>query len=342
MVKVLRHKQSDVLESVKKNDVAINNYYEISSLSEMSSYLEKLQRESSGAVAEAVNAQLAVVRFVQSPTLNDTLLDTLLMGLETAISYSQTEEDKAIYRRHFALMIQNYVFFLDAKIQYEVEQHQEEAYRLLDHAGEMLSKSVVKLAELYATKGTSALKVGMANLVVKNVFAQENEKEKKSFFKKFFDWYNKKVRISKKKDVFYDTLERIYFKFDEYSELIGPSILIKGLLERYIVEMANKKYDSEIFSYYYFSAKKYVDNAKNVFWRLVALGGFSFVIRFFLEKPASWFLSHLIWVLFLGVAYILIAMVVYFIKYYYPKKKIEKKKKLYITELYNIANKFKG
>jgi hypothetical protein len=324
------------------NSINSDNHYVISSLSEMSSFLAELQHNSTGALAEAINAQLGVVNFVQSPTLNLTLFDTLLTGLENAISLAQSDSEVSQIRSQFSLMIQNYVFFLNAKIQYELNQHKEEAYKLFEQAGQLLSESVVEIAKCYALQGGGLLGNAL-NVTVRNVFSQD--KEEKSIIKKMCEWLTMKNRIENKRAIFYNTIDGIYKKLDEYNKLIGPSIAINGLLKNYAEPLCMFKYDNEI---------KHITNEKAkfkarclTFGVSIALGAMIIRVIWALIKciwtdvDFSWFLSYCIWVLIATIAYFIIIQIIIVFIYDFPRLKLKRSKQNYCEKLLEIANKFK-
>ena len=314
---------------------------EISSLPEMSIYLSKLQQDSSGAVAEAIKAQLAIITFVQSPTLNDTLLDTLLVRLETAISLAQSSSEISNLRKCFSLMIQNYIFFLDAKLQYDVNQHKDEAYKLLNHAAKLLAESVVEVTKLCATQGLSS--ESLVKCTVTNLFDKEGQKE--SFFERVIGWFTQEARIRDKQAIFYNTIESFYKKFDEHNNLIGPSIAIKGMLDRYAEPLSDFKFDKKITDIS--DAKAYYNPFS--FWWIVGIGTilaiiggiWSLIKGLWSEMDYSWFLPHCLWVCGITVAYLVIIRIIKFFKFDIPIIKLKRGKKNYNKKLHKIANKYK-
>ena len=324
------------------NSINSDNHYEISSLSEMANFLTELQQNSTGALAEAIKAQLGVVNFVQSPSLSFTLFDTLLAGLENAVSLAQSDSETSHIRSQFSLMIQNYVFFLDAKIQYELNQHKEEAYKLFEQAGQLLSESVVEIAKCYALQGGELLGIA-SNVIVKNVFSQD--KEKKSIFKTILGWFTMKNRIEEKQDFFYKTIEGIYKKLDEYNNLIGPSIAIKGMLDNYAEPLCMFKYDNEIKNKT--EEKSKVNATCLTFGLSIALG--SLIIRaiwtllkgIWTDVDFSWLSSYCIWALIATIAYIIIIQIIIVFIYDIPRFKLKRSKQNYSEHLHEIANKFK-
>ena len=209
----------------------------IDSFEGMSNWLSGLQQGASPAVKQAISAQLRVIRFVQSPTLVDTTFDTLMYSMEKSVSVARSQEEVAGLREVFVLMIQNYVFFMDAKLQMSVNKNKDEARKLFIEAGELLSNSVKDVAVM-AVSGES--RVNIARTTVSNLFAPENEgKGLIVMFKKFLNVFVEENIIYEKTKEFYDTIGVIITKLGEHRNLIGGSRLLAGTIKRYLPGMEN-------------------------------------------------------------------------------------------------------
>ena len=206
----------------------------IASFEEMSKWLTGLQRGASPAVRQAISAQIQVIRFVQSPTLVDTTFDTLMYSLDKSIAVAKNEKEEAELKEAFILMIQNYVFFMDAKLQMSVNQNKEEGRKLFNDAGEMLSNSVKDLALLAVSGGDWT---DIAATTVKNIFAPENEKGNHGLLKRIINFIYEEQIIYDKQKEFYDTLGKIIITLGNHQELIGESQLLSGTIKRYLPEM---------------------------------------------------------------------------------------------------------
>lgn len=208
---------------------------EIKSLDGMTNWLQSLQSGASQSVQSALQAQMQVIQFVQAPTLIDTTIDTLVLYLKKSLDSESLPERKEQLSQSFSLMIQNYVFFLDARLQMEIKNHNDEAMHLCDMAGEMLSQSVVNVATL-AIPGGAISKV--SRVVVRNVFSQDNNEEGfTGFISKVVKWFT--FDEEGKLDDFYRTIYSIISKLDRYCQIIGPSMLISSMIERYTPELVD-------------------------------------------------------------------------------------------------------
>lgn len=131
-------------------------------------------------------------------------------------------------------MIQSYIFFMDARLQYEINDNKKEARELVCQAGETLIQSSAELAMMTATGGSSAITKAAVATTLTNNFLQDAQD---NIFQKTWKWLNKKRRIEEKQVEFFATLYTIFKKLYKYHHLIGKSILISGLIERYTPEI---------------------------------------------------------------------------------------------------------
>lgn len=211
-------------------DSTWNNPTKITSPEQMENWLLSLEGEASASMQEALKAQIQVIKYVQSPNLIDTTFDTLIDGLKKSLKKAENEDEKEKIRGSFSRMIQNYVFFLDARVQYEIEEHKDEARKMFLDAGEILIKSIKEVA-LMAVGGKGKGKI--AKVVIYNIFDENNNENARHLLNRIYNWWNKEKIIAEKKEEFYDTLYKIVKKLGEYQSYIGESTLIYGMIERY-------------------------------------------------------------------------------------------------------------
>ena len=209
---------------------------EITSLEQMESWLTTLEIDANVSVQEALKAQIQVIRFIQSPTLIDTTLDTLILCLKKSLKKAENEDEKEHLRESFSLMIQNYVFFFDARMQYAIKENKDAARQIFLQAGQMLSNSVKNVA-LMAVSGKRIKEI--ATVVVHNLFDEDDDASAINLFNRIWIWWNKDKIIAEKKEEFYVTLYNICKKLGKYQPLIGESILINGMIERYTPAICN-------------------------------------------------------------------------------------------------------
>ena len=83
-----------------QRDVSKNNDQEkqliISSFEDLNSYLLELQRDASYSIESAINAQLAVIQYIQTPSLVTTTLDTLILNLKKSLKSRKKNISKLV------------------------------------------------------------------------------------------------------------------------------------------------------------------------------------------------------------------------------------------------------
>ena len=235
-------------------EIVVNQPTEINSLEQMKSWLSFLETNACTSVQEAIKAQLQVIRYIQSPDLVDTTLDTIALHLRKSLKYSQSDLEKERIRESFSLMIQSYVFFMDARLQYEINDNKKEARELVCQAGESLIQSSAELALMAAKGGSSTITKAAIATTLTNNFIQDAQD---NFFQKAWKWLNKRSIIEEKQEEFYATLYTIFKKLYKYHRLIGKSILICGLIERYTPDILSYSCRDEIIQIAQYESKEF-------------------------------------------------------------------------------------
>lgn len=228
--------QEDTEEVQDTPAVMTGTPQEITSLEQMGAWLTSLENGASVSVQEAVKAQMQVIRFIQSPTLVDTTLDTLLLSLKKSLKKAADEDEKEHLQESFSLMIQNYVFFFDARMQYAINENKDEARQIFLQAGEMLSNSVKDVALMAVSEKKKA---EIAAVAVHNLFDTNDNKSAFDLFNRIWKWWNKDKIIAEKRQEFYVTIYNICKKLGKYQSLIGESMIINGMIERYASDIYN-------------------------------------------------------------------------------------------------------
>lgn len=214
-----KNKKAQEDEMMTKQDESV-----LDSAAAMRNWLVRVQPEVPPAIAEAIKGQLYVLSFVQSPAMAGMAVDNLIFCLDKSIKASSNDKQKAFIRETFCSMIQNLMFIMDARLTYAINKSQEEAGALLTQAGELLDSTITGIA-------SSVITPGMVIPKVANIFSEQIAKD--GFFKKIGAWIGQKKELESKKAEYYTTISNMFKTLDRYSSLIGPSILICGMLERY-------------------------------------------------------------------------------------------------------------
>ena len=226
------HKQAEKEELLRLEAEEATGYYMrdgkliISSIDGMKTWLSNLGQDTTPALMQTLQMQLQVLKQVQSPSMTGMALDNMILCLSKAVNTAQNDTELANIREAFASMIQNYFFMQEANLRCAQLKSKEEGAKLLTQAGELLSDAVTKTASAL-TGGT----FDMATTVVRNIF--ESEEIQRGYIKNLFAWIGDKKQLKAKEKEFNDTLEMLFDTLDLHAALLGPSILIKGMLSRY-------------------------------------------------------------------------------------------------------------
>lgn len=202
----------------------------IDSIDSLHGYLQSLQPDASPSVMMALQSQLHVLKFVQSPTMTLMAVDNIMVCLYKALKTGKDNEEKEALRETFTSLLQSFIFLIEARLRYEIDSNREESVRLLADAGDMLMSSVTSTASLVVPVAAG---VKMGNALPKMVNVLASNSEQNGFLGRLIMAKGKKALIEEKKQEFDKTLCYIFETLDNYSELIGPSIQLHGMLKRY-------------------------------------------------------------------------------------------------------------
>ena len=226
------HKQAEKEELLRLEAEEATGYYMrdgkliISTIDGMKTWLTNLGQDTTPALMQTLQMQLQVLKQVQSPSMTGMALDNMMLCMSKAVNTATNDSELANIREAVASMIQNYFFMQEANLRCAQLKDREEGAKLLTQAGEMLSDAVTKTAT--ALTGST---IDMATTVVRNIF--EAEAVQKGYIKNLFAWIGDKKQLKAKEKEFNQTLEMLFDTFDLHATLLGPSILIKGMLSRY-------------------------------------------------------------------------------------------------------------
>lgn len=226
---------SETAEAINSSCKGEDKVTTIDSVDSLSGYLRELQTEASPSVMMALQSQLQMLKFVQSPTMTLMAIDNIMVCLHKALKNTANEEEKDSLREVFASLLQSFIFVSEARLKYEIDSNRDESVRLLSDAGDMLMSTVSTTALMVAAPVAGAAKgatsVRKALPVMNNVLASNTEQ--KSFLGRLISVKGKKAIVEEKKLEFDKTLNYIFETLDKYFELIGPSIQLHGILKRY-------------------------------------------------------------------------------------------------------------
>lgn len=236
----------------------------IESTEQMKSWLNQLSPHTSPAISVAIDSQLQVLDNVFSASLAGMAIDNMLFALQKALQCASTEMERVSLCDNFCMMIQSFVFINEAKLLYASEENRMEAANLLGQAGSRMmtcainiGMSAINFAQMSAVAdvadsgakaaaNTLSKKITTSTVppIAKNPFeGAEGDKLLGDLVKSLA----KKKILDEKRAEFDKMMGNLFPMFARYSEMIGPSVLITGLLERYadklVKDFETKRYN---------------------------------------------------------------------------------------------------
>lgn len=244
--------EQQVAKQAQKTDTPL----QINTLEQMTDWVRQLQTEASGPALQALQSQLQVLRYVESPSMTSMALDNILVALHKSLKEAEEPRQRELLQETFASLLQSFVFLSEARLQHEIDTNQKQTIQLLSEAGDFLANSVLQVTTLVATGGASAVVQGASAVakgastvarvmpVVNNVMAATGVQ--KSFLGRLISAKGKKAEIEARKTNFYKSIEYMFDTLDRYAELIGRSIQIHGMLKRYADQLIDRFSHNEI------------------------------------------------------------------------------------------------
>ena len=218
------------IEQARTTPISESEESVIDSVDSLNGYLQSLQPEASPAVVMALQSQLQVLKYVQSPTMTLMVVDNIMVCLHKALKLAENDSVKESLKETFASLLQSFIFATEARLRYEVDSNREESIRLLSDAGDLLMSSVSSVATMVVPIAAGA-KIARNLPKMDNVLA--SNVEQKSFLGRLILAKGKKELIEEKQQEFDKTLNYIFETLDTYHELVGSSIQLHGMLKRY-------------------------------------------------------------------------------------------------------------
>lgn len=236
-------------QQVAKQEQKTDTPLQINTLEQMTDWVRQLQTEASGPALQALQSQLQVLRYVESPSMTSMALDNILVALHKSLKEAEEPRQRELLQETFASLLQSFVFMSEARLQHEIDTNQKQTIQLLSEAGDFLANSVLQVTTLVATGGASAVAKGASTVarvmpVVNNVMAATGVQ--KSFLGRLISAKGKKAEIEARKTNFYKSIEYMFDTLDRYAELIGRSIQLHGMLKRYADQLIDRFSHNEI------------------------------------------------------------------------------------------------
>lgn len=253
-----------------------------SSINNLSLYLESFDSDNLS-IKQLIKSQLVVLRYVNSPTLTDTVLSNVIFCLKDSLRYIDTEYDKRTMQEKYSLVITSYVFMMEARLQSEIKIFNEDARDLFKEGALLLADSIADVIKAQTGQVNDSIKDSIYDTIISNT-------RNRSFVGRVIDHIFKKKELKKKKDNFYKTLYYCFKTLGRHQAIIGKSMLISDLVRRYI-EAINEHYMGRINE----------NNVGRLIITLIAIGSslIAALIRWIIMlifdmSSEGWFTNHMI------------------------------------------------
>ena len=221
-----------------------NGQLVITSMNGLKNWLSGLETGSTPSAVQTLESQIQVLNMVSTPTMVGMAIDTMIDSLRKALKYAENEMEKDEIRDAYASMIQTYFFFSEAKLRYAIDKNQDEAAAMLGHAGDTLANSALAAAKVSALSLVNKEPKSEdeendknnryrnpANVIVSNLF--ETLPTQTNFFSRLANWVNDKKKLEEKTKEYFKSIQSVFDTFDYYYGIIGPSVLIHGMLMKF-------------------------------------------------------------------------------------------------------------
>ena len=250
----------------KQENSLQKNTIQITTIEEFENALRTLKQGASASLISALNAQLQVIQYIQSPKLVDSSFDLLFSNLRKSIR-ATTKEQRGVVRERAQLMIHNYIFFLQAKLDYMIEDHSAAGKEVLIQATE----NIVTAAQELLQEGGISMEINQYLVATKIVSKYDG-----NFIQKVWNFLFGSSRIQQKYEDLMETLYLLFKKFKRNRKLIGESDIIPELIHRYRSEVATYKNQTilDLLS---------IDNWFTIFISTVFGWGFLFLLGYYIS-----------------------------------------------------------
>ena len=290
------NEQGQKVRKLMKQPVAIE------SKEAMEKWLNALAPAASQGIGALIQTQQEVLNNVFTASLGSMAIDNMLFAMQKALQYATTEQEVTIIRDNFCMMLQNFIFMNEAKLEYAIDQNRMAAIDLLGRAGDKMMQCAVNIGmsvintaaqggvQLIASNiqnkinlNTAVTQTNIAHVahdaasniaskqttnkfgmeLVRNAVSQttassvpqvstpivrnpfEGEDSEK-IFSELLKTLGKKKVYEEKRGEFDKMIHNLFQTLDRYYDMIGPSILICELLDRYseklVYEFEVKRY----------------------------------------------------------------------------------------------------
>lgn len=249
--------------------VRVDDITKCKTAEEVNYVLSEIASEANKSIANALKAQIQVVKYISSPELYGSTFDLFFKNLSKAIENADKDQEDEI-KEKAGLILNNFVFFMTAKIKYEFESNRVEGQKLLEMAAQGFAETTVDLLAMYYGGAPSIMMKTNAVKKISECFLTRDESGDNSLLTRFVRWASKGIRAEKKKSEFYTSLDLLASKLVDYQEVIGKNNLISGIFENHYAELL-ENHSSEWAPYIY-SASEYKTKAWKIPCFILGIG----------------------------------------------------------------------
>ncbi|MBD5584944.1 MAG: zinc ribbon domain-containing protein [Clostridia bacterium] len=231
---------------------------EINTVEDMENYLQELSKHANESAEAALKAQLQVIRYAQSPELYDSSFDMLFKCIKNALKYAESPKMQEQIRERATILIQNYIFFMNARLQFEVAINRKQYNELMEEACNKLAESTAEVVESVLSSQNDSLKdttdkdmdesVIMTKAITTTLKNLLNSKDSNgdSLLARAYRWWTKETRTREKEGEFMQTVSMLTTKLYKQREIIGKSDLVAGIIERYAEGMTEHSHREKL------------------------------------------------------------------------------------------------
>lgn len=228
----------------------------INTIQDVETIISTLAASANQSLSYAMQAQLQVLRFIRAPKLVDSTFELLFENTRKALKYAESEKERDDIREKTSLMIHNYFFWVNTRLEYELMMIEEDKRANREAKRQLVSEAAGMLADSIARMAGAALSGG-SSVIIQNVIVNElttfTYGGEQSWLSKLIGLFTNKSRIKEKEEQylkhraeFYDSVDDLIQKTRHYKQLIGRSNLLAGIIERYADGLSLYHHENEL------------------------------------------------------------------------------------------------
>lgn len=176
-----------------------------------------------------------------------------------------------------------------------ISDYSNKSQKILGDISEKASKAITEETDKQYQRSSSAINEAHAaidSIVVNNMFGEERIGKIRSLIGTLYDWIGKDKKNKKLKKDFVLSMQKLIDKIIKYKALIGPSIIVSDMVERYLPDI-EKELSPRSFTtpWYCYVIVIFVEIALSL---LIAIGRFVYYSN--KEAPDNWFGNQMLYV----------------------------------------------